>query len=128
MKSSRGADGNRVAGLFALVLATAILLLSGGRAAATVNYTSSYVWDSDRRLTMVIEPDPGTGVHAATRYVYDADSQLIETDKGTTPNTDGSSFTVVEKTLFTFDAGGRKTLTTVLNGTATPALAVSQTD
>ncbi len=88
---------------------------------------SNYTWDANRRLLMTIEANPGTGVRPATRYIYDLDGELIETDKGTTTSSTGSDFAAVETTLAAYDSAGNKIQDTVLNGTATPALAITQT-
>lgn len=96
--------------------------------ATTQTYATNYVWDTDRRLTMMIEPDPGSGVRVATKYTYDADGQLTEEDKGTTPNGDGTSFTVLETTTYAYDAAGNKIQSYVLNGTTAPGLTLTQMD
>jgi RHS repeat-associated protein len=121
----------RLSVLWRSVIVAGIALAShmacvGPASATTPTYTTNYVWDTDSRLTMVIQPDPGTGVRVATRYVYDANDQLIETDTGTTPNGDGTSFSATETTTYAYDGAGNKIQTQVLNGTATPALGLTQ--
>ena len=78
--------------------------------------TTYYVWDCARRLTMVISPTTGTGSQVATQYIYDADSQLLETDKATVTSPYGSGFSALETTTYLYDAGGNKVQTNVLNG------------
>jgi len=88
-------------------------------------YTTGYRWDADRQIVGIISPDPdGAGPlpFPAVRYSYDADGLLIKTEKGSLsawaaetvlPINWGSSFTVVETTVVTYDSGGRKVRETV---------------
>jgi RHS repeat-associated protein len=111
-----------------LVLTMAGGLLAERASATTPTYTSNYVWDTNRRLlTMIIEPDTGTGNRVATKFVYDVDEELIETDRGMTTQANGSDFTALEKTTYAYDQVGNRIQTEVYNGTATPALALAQT-
>lgn len=124
MSVSRLAAGRARAVWLALALSLAWLGVAHAQAASP--YTTNYVWDQNRRLTMKIEPDPGSGVRVATRYVYDLDGELIEADKGATTQSSGSDFSAQETTTYAYDAVGNKVQTTVMNGTASPALAVTQ--
>jgi len=108
-----------------------------------VTSISNYVWDVDRRLNMKIEPTAASGYRTATRYDFDADSQLIETDKGhsslamggngaVTVATANADFTAQEATTNVFDADGRKIQAwfwpNATTSPATSALAMSQFD
>ena len=74
-----------------------------------VTDVSNYTWDVNRRLIFAIQPDPdGTHPMPATKYTYDVDGQLIETDLGTTTSTTGSGFTVIEAVTDAFDAVGNR--------------------
>jgi RHS repeat-associated protein len=119
------------AGALIALLAGLALGLGGPAKATTPTYTTNYVWDAERRLTMVIEADPGTGIRPATQFLYDLDGNLVEVDKGTT-QADGSNFAAAETTLYSYDAAGREAQATILNGVnantaQNPALSVTQT-
>jgi len=110
------------------VVLSALMLPAAPARATTPTYTTNYVWDTNRRLvTMVIEPDTGTGVRVATRFIYDVDGEVTEVDKGTTTQSNGSDFAPVEEAKYAYDLYGNQIQTQVLNGTATPPLALSQT-
>jgi RHS repeat-associated protein len=71
----------------------------------------NFVWDSLRRLTMSIEPDPdGTGPlpRTATQHRYNADGLEYETDLGTTTLATGADFTTAQITTHSYDAEGNK--------------------
>ena len=108
-----------------------------------VTSITNYIWDVDRRLNMTIEPTAASGYRTATRYDFDADSQLIETDKGhsslamagnaaVTVATANADFTAQESATNVFDADGRKIQTwswpSATTSPATSALAMSQYD
>ena len=108
-----------------LCAAVGLILVIAPTARAT-DYTSTFTWDAARRLVFTIGADPGTGVRIATKNTYDGDGQLIEIDKGTTTTTTGSDFSALETTTYAYNAIGEKVQATVLNGTTTPALAITQ--
>ena len=119
--------------LYAAICAIGYLLAAVGSASAqtTPNYTTNYVWDVNRRLVMKIEPDPGTGVRVATRYVFDLNAELIETDKGTTSQSSGGDFSPLQTNSALYDVAGNLVQESVFNGvnqgTAPPIFSVTQT-
>ncbi len=86
----------------------ALLFCANAPAYAVVDYTTNYIWDSQRRLVMTIAPDPGTGVRSAIKNTYNADGLLTKIEKGTTTSSSGSPFTVIETTTIDYDAVGNK--------------------
>lgn len=90
-------------------------------------YTTGYRWDSMRRLVGQISPDPdgaGALTFPAMRHTYDADGQLIRTEKGTLASwqsetiapSSWTGFTVTETLEITYDAAGNKIRETVKVG------------
>ncbi len=103
------------------------LIVAPMRALATIpTYSSNYLWDADRRLTMVISPDPGTGVRPATQYIYDANGQVTQVDRGTT-DAAGANFVPLERVVITYDAVGNKTMATVIDVPSAATLGLTQT-
>jgi len=94
-----------------LILLPLLLLAmtwSGRALATTPTYTTSYVWDANRRLDMVIQADTGTGVRTTSRFDYDVDGNLIGIDKGTTTQPTGSDFAALESVAYAYDLAGRE--------------------
>jgi RHS repeat-associated protein len=88
---------------------------------------TNYTWDANRRLTMAISTNPTSGAAGpATQYKYDVDSENYEIDKGTATSGLGAGFAAQETSTFAFDLVGNKIQGLVLNGTATPALVMTQ--
>ena len=94
--------------------------------AAASAYTTGYRWDAMRRLVGEISAaadagSPTTGPFLAVRYTYDADGQLIKTEKGSLSvwkaegvlpkdwNLTNPDFTVLTAVDITYDAVGNKT-------------------
>lgn len=112
------------------IAVAAVSLLAGpGRAQTSPNITTSdltthYQWDAARRLTMQIGPDPdGSGPlrRRAEAYTYDPDGQLVELRVGSTSNTAGSDFQMLERTRFRYDAAGNRTHAYAHSGESAPA-------
>jgi len=102
------------AGLWSGVLGLVVGAVSVS--ATTPTYTTNYVWDADRQLTLSIQPDPGTGVRAAVRNTYDLNDLLTQTDKGTTTTATGSDFSALETTTYLYDYADRRIRTTTPAG------------
>ena len=98
--------GYRSVGAVAGFLLLAITLVLPSLAFGSATYTTNYVWDANRRLVMVIGPDPGTGVMSATKFTYDVDGLLTQVDKGTTTSVAGSDFASTQRVVATYDAVG----------------------
>jgi len=96
-----------------------------GSGQTTVNY-----YDTDRRLTGTVSPDPdgaGARTPAAVKYTYNADSVLTETQVGTVPDQTASSFTnsftEAAHSLTTLDGYDRPVRQVAVSGSTTYAAA-----
>jgi len=87
---------------------------------------TNFTWDPQRRLIFSISPSTGGSTQVAVKNTYDLDGQLIEIDKGTATSGLDAGFTALETMTNAYDAAGNEIQTSVLNGTATPALTVTQ--
>ncbi len=109
-----------------LLLGMLVTLGAPLRSLASQAFTTDYVWDANRRLTMVIGSDPGTGARPATLYTYDDDGLLRQIDRGTT-DAAGANFTPLERVVNTYDAVGNKTMVTTVDVPGAATLGVVQT-
>jgi RHS repeat-associated protein len=77
-----------------------------------VSDDSHFNWDyNSRRLLMAIGPVVNLGgsmLRSATQYTYDSDGQLIEADRGTVTDSNGSGFLSYATNLTAYDAAGNK--------------------
>jgi RHS repeat-associated protein len=73
---------------------------------------SDFTFDADRRVVFSIGPgtsDNGTAhPRIATKYTYDADGQVIQTDRGTTTSVTGSDFASLLTVTTAYDPAGNK--------------------
>ncbi|SDD72896.1 RHS repeat-associated core domain-containing protein [Sphingomonas sp. YR710] len=92
---------------------------------SNVSYT---FYDADRRVTGAISPDPDGGgalKRRATRLTYNADSQVITAEQGTTNGTalsDLTGMTVLQTLNTTYDSAARKVKDALVVGGVTQAL------
>src|SRR5579859_1058298 len=73
--------------------------------------TTNLVWDSDRRLTYLISPDPdGAGPAARTtqHWTYDDDGLFTAEEKGTSTSALAAGYTALLRTEFAHDAVGNR--------------------
>lgn len=92
-----------------------------------VSDITNFVWDLNRRLTFAIDADPdGAGPlkRPATKYTYDLNDQLTQTDRGTSTDGIGSNFIALSTTQAFFDGFGNRTKDIQFEGS--PTFAVTQ--
>jgi RHS repeat-associated protein len=87
-----------------------------------LGHVSYATYDADRRPLFAIGRDPGTGVRVANLTTYDADGAVIEIDKGTTTQPNGSDFLAQQSTTYAYDAAGHRIQTTTFNGTTSGSI------
>lgn len=69
-----------------------------------------FTWDQNRRLVFSITPQPDPNhQRGATKYTYDANGQIIQTDIGNTTRVDGGDFVSLLTTVDTLNSVGLKT-------------------
>lgn len=122
-----------------LAVAGLVSLSEAAQAQASASpYTSGYRWDVMRRLVGTISPDPdgaGSLPFLAVRYSYDADGQLIKTEKGTLSGWQAETvlpqnwagFIVYETTLTSYDVAGNKIEERALKSDGSTVKSVTQT-
>lgn len=95
-----------------------------------LSHVKNFLWDSDRRLTMALEPvNTTTGLSITTKNSYDSNDELIEVDKGTAlPSSPTTTFTIFDTKISTFDKVGNKLTeaTTDTSHSGNPALSLTQ--
>ncbi len=72
---------------------------------------TNFVWDSARRLSLSVQPDPdGAGplLRPSVHYTYDVDGELIQTERGRATLATGTDFVPLSTDQFVYDLAGQK--------------------